>query len=243
MAPPPGYIAYGGYAPVGGSLRRVGGLGKWLVALLSITLAAQAVLVLVQLTLKDAAQDFLNLSDTTAFDDKLVTYVALGALAGIAAVAQAVVLIIWTWRMAKNAQVLGRQPQKFSPGATIAVNLLGGCTLGILPYFMWRELWQASDPDVAPGDAGWKQSIVTALIPVHLALTLGSLIASIVINSQIGATIGWTSNGNRKDIAERLTDKMPMIVASGLFSLAASIVFLMIVRQLTARHMKATREG
>ena len=47
--------------------------------------------------------------------------------------------------MAKNLEVLGRQERTFSPGATIAINILGGCTLGILPYFMWRELWKGSD--------------------------------------------------------------------------------------------------
>jgi len=244
MAPPPGYVAYGGgYSAAGGTFRPVGTLGKWLVALLCVTLAAQALLVVVQLTLKDAAEEFLSVGNIDAFDDKLVTYLGLGALAAIAALAQLVILVIWTWRMAKNAQVLGRQPQSFGPGATIAVNLLGSCTLGILPFFMWRELWRASDPQVAPGDPSWKQGLVPALIPVHLAFSIASIVSSISINTGAGVTVGWTSGGSRKEVAERLSDKLPAIVASGLFAAGAAVVFLLIARQLTARHMQATREG
>lgn len=244
MAPPPGYVAYGGgYTEPQGSFRRIGALGKWLVALLCVSLAAQAILVVVQLTLKDAASDFLSSGNVDVFDDKLVAYVGFSALVGIASIAQLVILIIWTWRMAKNAQLLGRQPQKFSPGATIAINILGGCTLGILPFFMWREVWRASDPDVAPGDARWKSGLVTALIPVHLGLTLAGVVSTISISASAGATVGWNQGGSRTEIAERLNDKVFALVVSGLATAAAAVVFLVIVRQLTARHMRATREA
>ncbi|MEI7547085.1 MAG: DUF4328 domain-containing protein [Actinomycetota bacterium] len=245
MAPPPGYVAFGtGFDAPQGNFRRISGLGKWLVGLLCVTLAAQAILVLVQFTLKNAAQDYLDgVITTSQFDNKLATYVGIGLLAGAAAVAQLVILIIWTWRMAKNSQLLGRQPQKFGPGATIAINILGGCTLGILPFFMWRELWRASDPEVATGDPRWQNGLVTALIPVHLALTLCGVVAGLISSGSAGAGVGWMQSGSRSEIAKRLNDKMTLIGVNGVLTVAAAVVFIMIVRQLTARHASAIREA
>lgn len=241
MAPPPGYVAYGGGTGLaGGNFRRVGGLGKALVILLGVTIAAQALLVIVQLSLRNAAKDFLLDGNSSKFDDKLVTYVGVGALVALAGVAQLVLLCIWTFRMAKNTQLLGRMPQKFSPGATIAINILGGCTLGILPYFMWREIWQGSDPDVAAGDPNWRSGIVTALIPVHLALTLCGVGASLAMG--VGGLSPVRANGSRSDIAKNISDKLAFVGVSGALTVVAAVVFLMLVKQLTDRHARAIRE-
>ncbi|MDO8392577.1 MAG: DUF4328 domain-containing protein [Actinomycetota bacterium] len=247
MAPPPGYVAYGGgYTAPQGTLRPVGSLGMWLGWLIIGTLISQALVVVVQFTLRNSARDFLLTGNASAFDDKLGLFFGIGLIAGALAVAQLVVLCVWTWRLAKNAQILGRQPQKFSPGATIAINILGGCTLGILPFFMWREVWRASDPDVAPGDVRWKSGLVTTLIPVHLGLTIAAAIITGISSASrtFGVSTGAGFNtGNRTDLAKSLDDKMALIGVGGALSFSAAIVFLLIARQLTARHMRATREA
>lgn len=243
MGPPPGYVAYGGHGAVQGTFQRIGGLTKWLVALLAVSFVVQLVSLLVQFTLRDSATDFINNNiSSSTFDDKIGLYLGVVLLAGIAAIAQIVILIIWTFRLAKNGQVLGRQPQAFSPGATIAVNILGGCTLGILNFFMWRELWKASDPDTAPGDPSWKQRAVTPLLTAYLVLTLATVAAGLALG--ISGSFGpIRTSGSSTDLAENISDKIGYIALSGVLTLAAAGVFIVFVRQLAARHMQATRES
>lgn len=242
MSPPPGYVAYGGPGAVYGQFSRIRALSKWLVVLLAIGLAAQAASLVVQFALRNSAKDYLNDIATSKFTDRLGLYVAVGALVALASVAQLVILIIWTYRMAKNLQVLGRMPQSFGPGATVAINILGGCTLGILNFFMWRELWRGSDPDTAAGDPSWKQRPVTSLIPLHLALGLAGTVAGIAGGIAAGFNGVRVSGNSDKDLAKQFSDRIASVTVSGLLSIAAAVVFIMIVRQLSARHMAATRE-
>ncbi|HAN35080.1 MAG TPA: hypothetical protein DCQ52_06415 [Acidimicrobiaceae bacterium] len=243
MGPPPGYVAYGSPGAVGGQVQRTRTLAKWLVALLAISLAAQAVSLLLQLTLQSAAQDLLdNTINSGEFDDKIALFAVVGLLVAAVGIGQLVVLIVWTYRLVKNHQAIGRQPLTFKPGATIAVNILGGCTLGILNFFMWRELWRASDPETAPGDPSWKQRTVSPLVGLNLGLSLAGIAAGVSLGLS-GSVGGVRTTVSTKDLAENLDDKLLFIAASGLLSLAASAVFIVFVRQLSARHMRATRES
>ncbi len=243
MGPPPGYVAYGSYGAAQGTFKKIGGITKWLVGLLCVTLVVQAISVLVQFTLRASATDLVNNNITTAsFDDKLGLYLGVAALAGVVSIAQSVLLIVWTFRMAKNHLVLGRQPQSFSAGATIAVNILGGCTLGILNFFMWREMWKASDPDTAAGDPSWKQRLVTPLVGIYLGLSLASIAAAITLGIS-GSFSPVRTTGSSADLAKNINDKIGFIALSGLLTLAAAAVFIVFVRQLAARHMRATRES
>ncbi len=243
MQPPPGYVAYGGgNAMATGPVRPIRALGKWLFGLIIAAFVVQAVSVVVQLTLRDAARDFLITGDASAFDDKFAVFFLFTLVASLVAIAQIVVLCVWTFRLAKNGLALGRTPQSFSAGATIAINLLGGCTLGILPFFMWRELWWASDPDTPRGDLMWKRRPLTALIPVHLGLTLTAAIAGFVVSAARGFSNGITFGTDRENLAESLDEKMALVALTGVITVATSVVFMIIVRQLTERHARAIGE-
>ncbi len=240
--PPPGYVPYGGFGVGQGSFQPIRSLAKWLVILLGVTLVVQAAAVLVQLTLRGSAADFLDGTiNSNSFDDKLGVYLGMALLAAAVGVAQLVVLIVWTFRMAKNLLVLGRQPQTFKPGLTIVVNILGGCTLGILNFFMWRELWIGSDPETAPGDPMWKRRPLGGIVVAHLVLTLVSVAVGFAVG--IGAGIAGFNQSNSTDVAKNLTDKFGIVLASGALQIALGVVFIMLVRQLSARHMQSTRES
>jgi hypothetical protein len=241
MAPPPGYVAYGGYGAVGGNFQKIGGLTKWLVGLMAATMVAQLISLLVQLSLRSSANDYLNDSISNSdFTDDVATYGLVVLLLSAVAIAQLVVLIIWTFRMAKNHVLLGRTPQSFSAGWTIAINILGGCTLGIVNFLMWREMWKASDPEAAPGDPTWKQRAVSPLIAIQLAITLSGVVAGVALG--LTGVGGFGGRSNNTDLAENLDGKLGIVVLAGLLSVAGAAVFLMLVRQLAARHMNATRE-
>jgi hypothetical protein len=242
LMPPPGYVPYGGFGVGPGRFVPIKQLTKWLVVLLGISLVVQAIAVLVQLTLRGSARDFLDGSITSgSFDNKLGTYLVVAVVGAAASVAMLVVLIVWTFRMAKNLVVLGRQPQSFKAGLTIAVNILGGCTLGIINFFMWRELWIGSDPETAPGDPMWKRRPLGGIVVAHLVLTLVSVAVGFAVG--IGAGIAGFNQSNSTDVAKNLTDKFGIVLASGALQIALGVVFIMLVRQLSARHMQSTREA
>jgi len=242
MAPPPGYVPYGGYGAYGlGPTQRIGGLTKWLIGLMIASLAAQAISLVLQLALRSAAQDYVNNTLTSSqFTNKAATYVLVAVLLVFVGLAQLVLLIIWTFRMAKNMRSLGRVPQTFSPGWTIAINILGGCTLGIANFFMWSEIWKGSDPDTAVGDPTWKQRSVGAVVMAYLVLTLASVAAGFGLG--VGNAVFSFRSGSNNTVATNLSDKFGLVVVVGIIQLATLVVFLQLVRQLSARHMRATKE-
>jgi hypothetical protein len=242
MSPPPGYVAYGGPGAYGGTFQRIGGLTKALVILSIVTIVLSALSLITQLTLRSNALDFRDGSTTISeFADKLGPYLFVSALAGFVGLATLVVQIIWTFRMVKNLEVLGRVNRTFSPGATIAINILGGCTLGILPYFMWRELWKGSDPESPAGDPGWKQRPVGQVVHTWLIVTLLTVVVGAGLG--IGNAVARISRNSDETIAKQLDSRFTLVVGAGALSIASAVIFLMLIRQLSSRHMRSTREA
>ncbi|MEY4173710.1 MAG: hypothetical protein RI900_875 [Actinomycetota bacterium] len=234
--PPPGYVAYGPGGQRG--FQHIGGLTKWLVIVLAAGIGTQVLMLIAQVTLRDDALDLAG--DLSQLTGRLGIYLLASLLTAAVGITQLVLLIIWTFRMAKNLEVLGRK-LTFAPGATIAINILGGCTLGILNFFMWREQWQASDPEVAAHDPGWKRGAVAPVIIAHLVLGLVGTLVGLGLGLQAGlAGFGGTDSDA---LGENLTDRFGFVLASGVITIAVAVVFLVLVRQLAARHMRAIGEA
>lgn len=241
MSPPPGYVAYGGPGTFSGGTRRIGGVSKALVVLTVISAIAAVVLLILQLALRNSAVDFRNgrISSGDFTDDlapfALVAFIVLGA-----SIASLVLLCVWSFRMAKNLQALRREPQAWKPGWGIGAWLLSSCTLNILPFLMLRELWRGSDPTIAPGDPSWKRSPVGSIVAVWFGLQIASLVVGVA-----AGVASSTFNVGRKDtdIAKSLDDRIGLTIGSGLLSIAGTVVFILLIRQLSARHMQATREA
>jgi Domain of unknown function (DUF4328) len=241
MGPPPGYVAYGTPAAYSGTFRRIQGLTKALVTLTIIGIVSTAISLLVQLSLRSKALDYRNGDLTLSeFADKVGPYLAISAIVGLVGIATLVIQIIWTFRIAKNLEVLGRSSRSFSPGATIAINILGGCTLGILPYFMWRELWKGSDPASPAGDPNWEKRPIGAIVHTWLVATLLTVVAAGGLG--VGNAVTRISRNSDSTIAKQLDTHYGLVIAAGALSVFTAIVFLMLIRQLSSRHMQATRE-
>lgn len=235
-------MPYGGYGMAGGTFQPIRGLSKWLINLMYVTIAGSVITLFAQILLRDSARDYINNSlSSSEFTSKAGLYVGVGLLLGVVGIAQTVLLIIWAFRMAKNHLVLGRLPQSFSAGATIAVNILGGCTLGILNFFMWTELWKASDPETAPGDSSWKQRSSTPLLAIYLAGGLINVVGAIALGLSGFGAIRLNSTSTK--FAESLNDRLALVLLIGAIGVATNVIFLMFVKQISARHMKATREA
>lgn len=207
-----------------------------------LSLAALAL----QATLRGSAQDFLSgLISKAAFEDEAQGYSTVASFSSLLTIATLVIGIVWSFRIAKNLQVQLGRDITWKPGLTIAVWILGFCTLGIINFFMLREHWKGSDPQVAAGDPSWKQRVASPLITAWLTLTLVSAALQVTMGVSTGrrALNGLSAADSTKVLAESISNDLPLLIAGGLLATAASVVLVLIVRQLTALHMRATQES
>jgi hypothetical protein len=228
-------------------MRPIGGIARPLVIVQIVSVVVAAIALVAQLAASGAAQDFLDgFVSRSEFEDDLAPFNTVSLISGLITVAALVLLIIWTHRIARNLQSLVRQPQTWKPGLTIVVWLLGGCTLSIVNFFMLRELWRGSDPELPAGDSRWRQAGVSPLITTWFVLTLVQAVASALVGAQtiarsFGGGVGF--DNDTEAVAESLTSGLPAVILAGLAGIAATVVLIMIIRQLSARHMRLTAEA
>jgi lysylphosphatidylglycerol synthetase-like protein (DUF2156 family) len=163
-----------------------------------------------------------------------------GLLMSLAGIAVIVLLCIWSFRIAHNLQALGRDIT-WRPGLTIVTWLLGGCTLYIINFLMLREHWKASDSELAHHDQRWRERPVLGLIVPWFVLTLLQVVFSLA--SGIRGVGGVNLGANSEDYAEALADRLPSVLIGSACGIASTILLILIVRRLTARHMGAIREA
>jgi hypothetical protein len=207
-------------------LTAVTGLG----AALSVAVAPAA---------SDRATDFLNgeISEDQFLDDYGPTLLAQ-ALQGVGQIAAAILTIIWMFRVASNVRAFGRATT-FAPLFAIFGWVLPPM-LVIIPFLMLRELWKASDPD-APYDAtGWKSSSDNPWIWWWF-LAYG-IVPTVLFVVSIDTLFGGGFGNDTEDIAEALQDFGALNVIGGISTVIAAVLWIVVVRQLTARHMRLTDE-
>lgn len=241
MIPPPGYVAYG--APGAFSpFRNIRGITKALVILQICMAVATGLVLLFQLLATGKANDYLDgVASRSEFEDALGPFILVSLLSGLVGIAALVLLIIWSYRIAGNLQKIGREPLTWKPGLTIVVWLLGGCTLNIINLLMLSEHWKASDPSLPPHTGAWRDRPVSPLIKVWFALGIGQIVLGAASGLRSFGGVGFGNDTN--DVAESLADRSAFVLLSGGLGVAATVVLVLIIRQLSARHVEMTREG
>ena len=237
MTPPPGYVAYGdpNYRGVA-SFVNVGGLGKSISILMMGLIPVTSLLIVLSFDLRGKARDFLDgtISETD-FKNSFGLTVVIGAVIGLATLATFVLTVIWMFRLASNQRALGRSGT-WTPGWAIGGWFLPPCVLYVIPYLMMRDLWKSSDPQSGPD---WKQNPVAPIVNTWWALY--GLLPILFIT----VTFSGTNLRSRStvDAAKNLVDSFTISTISTLVQVAAAVAYLMLVRQLTARHKQLTREA
>jgi hypothetical protein len=240
MTPPPGYIAYGATDARSGSLRGIRRIAKAMVVLLWIYLPLQLLSIFDLLRLSSEAQKYLDRTiSEQSFKDS--TKVSAGAGAVLLVIPIAVLTMIWMYRMASNLRVLGRPGQTWVPGWGIGAWFVPPCVVYAVPWLMFKELWRGSDPDLVRGDPAWKHGRVTPLITWWWVLYGLLPIFSLTSNGQFISEV--RSDKTTDDLARRYHDYTASSVGFALMAMVATVVYLVLVRRLSARHMKATEEA
>lgn len=245
LTAPPGYVAYQNAPTPTGQLKRVGGLAKWAMIATAVTGVLSAVSAIVLAPVLGQASDFLDgeISEDQ-FNDAYLSSQLLSTLQTAVGLAAGVLTILWLYRIAANVRVYSRRTT-FSPVFAIVGWFLPPF-LYVLPLLVIREVWKASDPDVPVGDEGWRGAQVNPLLYVWFALygVIPAILTGLVFFRTLESVFdgGITNSGNAELTAETLRSAGQFTVASGIITIVAALVWVILVKQLTARHIALTGE-
>ena len=210
-------------------LAAVAGIASLASALLSANLAAKA-------------QDYL---DGRISEDEFLDANALAPLGQLLSagplIAAGVFGVIWMYRIATNARAMGRTTT-FAPVFAILGWFLPPF-LFILPLLILRELWKASDPNTPPGAEGWRASGENPLLYVWFVVygLIPAILTAISLGSVFDAALNLDSDTD--SIAEvTASTGGPELILGGALSVISAVIWILIVRQLTARHVELTGE-
>jgi hypothetical protein len=106
---------------------------------------------------------------------------------------------------------------------------------------MFKELWRGSDPALAPGDPTWKTRPVPSLITLWWVLY--GLVPLLGFFSAAGVAGQLRAGMTMRALAERFRDFTALNIFFTVVGMFATVVYLRLVRALSARHMQATREA
>ena len=248
ITPPPGYIAYGGPgAAMPHQFQPVTRFTTALVAVLAVGLVVNIAAAIRQVMFANDAQRFLDgVITQREYDSAFDSFSQFSFIAFPLGIAGIVLSSIWSYRIAGNTVGAGRAPMTWKSGLTILAWILA-CLFGILPFLMLREHWRASDPELGFGDPTWKSRPVSPLITAWFVVSLVGQLAAIAASAAaVGSVIGNfdpNASDDATTLAKQFADQAAFIIPGALVSAAASVLLIMVVRALGARHMRLTREA
>jgi hypothetical protein len=138
----------------------------------------------------------------------------------VLAIAAAVVFIIWQWRCAKNAELLGRDHPRFGPGWSIGAWFIPFANF-VIPVLIFQDLWRASSAEARPG--AWRKVRGSGLVGIWWAAFV------------VGAVTSRAVSGDEADTLADLRDQNDVLVAGFVVSVVAAALAIAVVVQLTKR--------
>ena len=241
LTPPPGYAAYDGSPTPTAGVRRVGGLAIPIVVSTTIVALGTLISAFLSAGITTDAADFLAGGiEQSEFEDALVPLNSVQLLVSVATLATGVLTIIWMLRIAKNVRSFGRATT-WSPLFAVFGWFLPPLVLYVIPFLVLRELWKASEPTAVDGTDGWKRSPDNPLLWAWLVLF--GLFPAVLFAIQISsfATSGLPT-GDIETVAESLDEFGAIGWLTAALNVAAAVVWIKFVRQLTQRHKRLTNE-
>lgn len=239
-APPPGYQAYGA-TNWGGGLKRIGGLAKALLILLVLVTLGQLWSIVSAGRIADISDTFLESRktprDLDTFNQDIFAANAPALIAGVGAVAVAILSVIWLFRLTSNHRQLQRM-LKWGPAWAIAGWVLPPL-LFVIPFLMLREAFKAASPH-PPGSEAWRSEPETPLPWIWFLVY--SIIPIVLLIG--GAASQFASFGRTgTDAARYFSDHQALSMVQAAVSAISAVVWGLLVRELTKRHTALTGEA
>jgi len=219
--------------PATGPVRSLQGLATALTVTLWAAVGAAVLGVIAYLNRVAVVNDMLD-ADTRSFGefvdlqnraDDADSFVGVAALLTLVLmVTIAVLLIIWMWRVAKNAEALGRTNPRWTAGWTIGGWFIPFANF-VIPVLVMQQLWRGSDPDVPRGDPLWSSRPGSALVGWWWALYLVS-------------TLRFGIGGDADELKTLRTEDTVAAIGMAV-TIGAAILLILVVRRLTRRQQTA----
>jgi hypothetical protein len=238
--PPPAYPAYPPppYAPPAPRWYNPTGLARAIRILLGVVAVVLFLNVLGILYVRSVAVAFVagDRSDDEFFAAVVLFFLlALAFFAG--QIATGVCTIIWQWRLTKNTQLMGRPGARWGPGWAISGWLIPFANI-VLPFLQLRELWKAADWRYPPNSTDWKLAPIGTALVLWQVTWVGMTVLQFALN--FSGNVGPSSTSDAEIAAAReLADLIGLAIPSYLVGVAAAVLFLIVVQQLTERHAHA----
>ncbi|MGB3733374.1 MAG: DUF4328 domain-containing protein [Ilumatobacter sp.] len=245
LTAPSGYVAFQNAPTPSGQLQRVGGLAKWAMIATAMSGLVGIVSTVLVIPVLDKASGFVDGSVTDdEFNDAYLPSQLLSTLGTVVSLAAGVFTILWMYRVAANLRVFSRMTT-FAPVFAVVGWMLPPF-LYVLPFLILRELWKASDPGTPVADEGWRRRPVTPLLTIWFIVygivpaALQAVTAYATVRSLLDG--GVSAANSTRVTAEALDASGWYTVAAGVVTAVAAVIWIMFVKQLTARHVQLTGE-
>ncbi len=209
-----------------------------LTVLLVLSAVANGLLILALLALRASVDDYSGGAASLGDVEDMVGVVGLAfvAVSGLM-IAVFVLTIVWEWRLAKNHQLLGRPDTAFGPGWAIGAWFIPLANF-VIPILQLRDLWKGSAPGLPRGSPVWKRQSTGALLWVWWGL----FVASVVID-----WISSISVDEETDEISEVTGQLDRLTGVAVLAyslrIAAAILFILVIKRLTARQEAAVAEA
>jgi len=228
-----------GYATPSVATQPIGGLATTAQILTWCVLVASALSVIIITARHRTFVDYLAGHASRRELDRAAGAIGLtSALTGALQLALVVVTMVWMFRVARNNQALHRTGATWTPGWAIGGWFCPPCIF-VIPWLHLGELWRGTDPSSPAGDPNWKRNHVTRLIAWWwVCFGLGSILLGF---TRIRVQRGGTEAGST--LARNYRDGVPASIASLVVTIVAGVLWVMIVRQMTARQRSLTGGG
>jgi len=234
-------VAYEGHPTPAAPTKRVGGLAIPIVVSTTIVAIGTLISAFLSVGVATDAADFLaGSTEQSEFEDALVPLNSVQLLVSVATLATGILTIIWMFRIANNVRAFGRATT-WSPLFAIFGWFLPPLILYIIPFLVLRELWKASEPTAVDGTDNWKRTPDNPLLWAWLVLF--GLLPAVLFAIQIGSfATGGVPTGDIEAVAESLDEFGVVGWLTAILNVAAAVVWVQFVRQLTQRHKQLTNE-
>lgn len=129
--------------------------------------------------------------------------------------------LIWTYRLSRNLRALGVTGLQFTPGWAVGYFFIPIVSL-YRPYQIFREIWQGSDPGLAPrAGQAWRNIRPPALLSFWWVL--------------------WMISNVVDRLAAQTPNDVGATVVGAAFSLISAVLAVLVVRTFTARQEKTAQ--
>lgn len=209
--------------------------------LVAVSALATVASTLASAAVRDDARDFL--AGRISEDDFIRAYspsALFGVVQFLTFVAAAVVTMILMYRMAANHRTLGRSGT-WAPGWAIGGWFLPPVVLYVIPFLMLRELWKASEPELAADDARWREGAVAPAVTAWWVLYGLAPLALFI--AQGTSSIGSNVTGGTQAAAEVVVDQFGFSAFGAVLTVLAAAAYLVMMRSLSDRHRRLTGES